>query len=203
MTLDEIALKHGTDKASSHHDYCRIYERYFGELRDQPVNLLEIGVQFGLSMKTWADYFHRGEIYGVDLTRDFQTDNPHVHLYQGDQSDWKFWKVLAIDGVRFDIVIDDGSHREGDQKVSFHNAWFAVKPGGYYVIEDCFTWWDADFNPGETMPVWAKDLVGDLNQNGKAYHGKPRPIENPLFSQLEQSIDFIHFHRGLMILKRK
>ena len=57
LTLDQIARKHGTDKCSTCHNYCRTYEQYFGPIRAWPVRLLEIGVQTGASIKTWLEYF--------------------------------------------------------------------------------------------------------------------------------------------------
>lgn len=201
MTLDEIALKHGTDKASSHHDYCRIYERYFEPLRDQPVNVLEIGVQFGLSIKTWAEYFHRGEIYGVDLTHDFKTDNPHIHLYLGDQSQEGFWHGFAR-GTQFDIVVDDGCHQAWPQEVSFLALWGRLKAGGFYVVEDIFTWFDTDFNDLGAGEGLVGASLGALNLGGKQYHGKPHPVANPDFGPFGKTIEFIHFYYGLMILKK-
>jgi demethylmacrocin O-methyltransferase len=202
MTLDEIALKHGTDKASSHHDYCRIYERYFAPLRDEPINLLEIGVQFGLSIQTWSDYFRRGTIFGVDIADNYKTDNPRVHLFLGDQADPGFWKGFLPE-TTFDIVVDDGCHHKDAQWTSCAALWPRVKPGGFYIIEDCFTWWDLDFTQQVGLPVWLELLIGRVNLHGKVYHGKPRPMSNPVFEPGEKTVEFVHCYYGLVILKKK
>ena len=52
-TLDEIGLKYGTDKSSSHHHYLPFYETFMAPLRDAPITLLEIGVYQGASLRTW------------------------------------------------------------------------------------------------------------------------------------------------------
>src|SRR5258705_6198874 len=77
MTLDELAIKHGTDKASQFtrtyakpHDYCRHLEGFFEPMRNHYINLIEIGVGGGESIKTWLDYFLAAQIYGVDLRHD-------------------------------------------------------------------------------------------------------------------------------------
>lgn len=42
--LDQLAIKHGTDKSSLHHDYCDIYERLFLHLKDENIVFIEAGV---------------------------------------------------------------------------------------------------------------------------------------------------------------
>lgn len=50
--LDAIGLFHQTDKSSIHHDYLRLYERILHNLRYEPINLIEIGVFRGSSLRT-------------------------------------------------------------------------------------------------------------------------------------------------------
>ena len=42
-TLTDLAIQHQTDKWGSH-SYTPHYEHHFNHLRDEPINLLEIGV---------------------------------------------------------------------------------------------------------------------------------------------------------------
>ena len=56
-SLAELARKHGTDKFE--HGYCPHYEDRFGNLRDQPITLLEIGSWYGQSLRMWREYFPR------------------------------------------------------------------------------------------------------------------------------------------------
>jgi hypothetical protein len=201
MTLDELAKKHQTDKSSLAHGYCDIYERYFGHLRDAKVNVLEIGTQFNLSIKMWAEYFHQGEIFGVDIVPTLPLDNSHVHLFQGDASHSAFWNGFAR-GVTFDICIDDASHKEFDQMVAFHSLWPRVKPGGWYCIEDTWTWFDSFFNV-PTVPHWLIPIISAINRGGKQYHGKPVTLDDPKFDEMEQTVEFAHFFPGLLIIKKR
>lgn len=201
-TLDEIALETKTDKSSGFHKYCPIYESYFSELRDKPIFLVEIGVQFGLSIKMWAEYFQLGEIFGVDIIDNFKSENPRVHLAVGNGADQEFWKTFHPE-VMFDIVIDDGSHKGSDQIPAFNALWPRVKPGGYFVIEDVFTAFDSFFDSPESLRQWLDYLFGNLNRNGRDYHGKPMRGSNVKLETIEKEIEFIHLYYGLIIIRKK
>lgn len=144
MSLEEIAKKHGTLKVQ--HGYMPIYEKFFGSMRCNPImNLLEIGVHEGASLRTWADYFLAGSsILGVDM---FLTDKAIAGAGRDSYS------LMGCDGSRdfhmilgkWDVIIDDGSHIGTEQLASFNGLWDSLKPGGYYIVEDLFAAYD---------PVW-------------------------------------------------
>jgi len=151
-TLDEIAHREKkpelwTDKKSATpgyvcHNYLRIYEREFSKWRDDPIQLLEIGVNKGASIKLWLAYFPNASVYGVDI-KEFknEADLPHTdrfRFFSGNQSDPTLWNVLFghLPYPLLDIIIDDGCHFSGPIHVAFECLWPRVKPGGYYIIED-------------------------------------------------------------------
>jgi hypothetical protein len=87
LTLDELGLKYGTDKASLHHNYLNFYEGFVAPLRDQPLTLLEIGVFQGASLRMWREYFPYAKVVGVDIMlscKQFETDRIKIEL--ADQS---------------------------------------------------------------------------------------------------------------------
>jgi hypothetical protein len=63
----EIAKKYGTDKHV--HKYTKIYHELLKDKRNDSVNLFEIGIYMGNSIKMWYDYFNEGKIYGIDNGR--------------------------------------------------------------------------------------------------------------------------------------
>jgi len=148
LLLDEIALKHGTDKASRHpvkgHGYTAHYADVFWPFRDEPLSVVEIGVGGGESIRMWLEYFPRALVYGVD---NVQGTNPwntvrggadlrYTFVY-GDQSDTTFWECFKVDyGPTFDIIIDDGGHFSNQIVTTFAGMWGTIKPGGFYCIED-------------------------------------------------------------------
>lgn len=152
-TLNEIAEEHGTDKAVTYtrvigqqgHGYAPYYDFLFGEMRHNPVRLLEIGVGGGESIKTWIEYFANPEarIFGVDVVKNTNPWNspeempdPRYRFNCGDQSDPTFLACLLADRGPFDIVIDDGSHMIKDIVASFRVLWPALCAGGLYCVED-------------------------------------------------------------------
>lgn len=151
QTLDEIAIRHQTDKASAFdrtwakpHDYCRHLERFFAPHRDNPIKILEIGIGGGESARTWVEYFPKAHIYGVDIvanTNTWNTPGSTLHhrykFSQGDQSSKAFWiSFLKENGAGWNIIIDDGSHTGEHIITTFYALWPFVLSGGIYEIED-------------------------------------------------------------------
>jgi hypothetical protein len=139
-SLDEIGRKAGTDKSSAHHDYLQFYERFFSTLRDSPINLLEVGVFHGASLRMWEEYFPHGSVVGADIDRAavrFRTDRTAIEIV--DQSNIQNLIDLGVKRGPFDIVIDDGSHLWEHQITTLRTLFPFVKPGGFYVVEDLQT----------------------------------------------------------------
>lgn len=206
MSIDELAIQHGSDKSSLYHGFAEHYERYFEPLRARPVRLLEVGYQFGLGMKVWLDYFHSlARFAAVDcVDNQVGCEDPRFSFAVGDQGKREFWEgYKPFGGGAFDIIIDDASHRASDQQETFNALWPRLAPGGYYAIEDTQTWCDAHFDSLVSGVRWMGVLIGCLNRNGKVYHGKPYPQPGVALDELEQSIAFIHFYNGLVIMKKQ
>lgn len=203
MTLDEICLLHGADKATSHHGYAPIYDNLFTPLRHKPIRLLEIGVQFGASIKTWLDYFPSASIAGVDVANDFKCDDKRYVFTQGDQGNPSFWDSFNPFLAPWDIVIDDGPHTVAHQSISFDKLWLKLAHGGLYIIEDCYTWPD----PRWAQVALARDFLftmfSDLNRGGKQYYGRPNGVGSDTPTQAELSVEWIQMHPGLVIIKKK
>lgn len=159
--LEELFNKYGCDKASKH-KYHLIYERDFEEIRNEPINLLEIGVFRGDSMRAWLDYFPNATIYGIDLfTRVKPEDidvleNPRVKWLQGDSTKPEIREAImkAWPRIRFDVIIDDGLHTPGANRKTFDNIFPVCKKIGAYYIEDV---WALDrMNPSQLKNPWLR-----------------------------------------------
>jgi len=120
--------------------YAEIYERRFERLRSKAINLFELGVHRGDSLRMWRDYFESGNVVGLDLGKS-ELDDPsgRIRLYQGKQQDLDLLDRIARENAPegFDIIIDDCSHMAQLSLLSFwHLFTHHLKVGGIYVIED-------------------------------------------------------------------
>ena len=129
MTLDELAIKYGTDKSSLDHNYTEFYERY---LPKNPKKILEIGVLTGASIRMWKEYFPEAEIHGLDLFEEHsEPDIEGVKWWKGSQTNPYILHQLRNE--HFTVVIDDGSHNSIDQLISFFGLY---EKGMTYFCED-------------------------------------------------------------------
>ena len=136
MTLLEIANKYPTSK--NDHGFIKIYQKHFSILKDQKINILEIGVERGDSLRMWREYFTNASICAIDLhDRNISVDNAEILI--GDQSDHSFLQSVVNKYGTFDIIIDDGSHQSKHIITSFNFLFNHLSDNGIYVIEDLQT----------------------------------------------------------------
>ena len=65
-SLKEIGKQYKTDKVNDDVNYTEAYEKYFENIRDKNLKILEIGVKHGAGLLTWNNYFTNACIYGMD-----------------------------------------------------------------------------------------------------------------------------------------
>lgn len=142
--MEAIFNKYDTDKNSKFHNYTRQYASLFEKYRTKSnLKFLEIGVFRGESIKAWREYF-TGEgavVVGLDLNPVEGLDNIEI----GDASDTKIIKKLHEKYGPFDIIVDDGGHRNDQVIRSFEEFFPLLADGGMYVVEDTVTWNDTSF----------------------------------------------------------
>lgn len=122
----------GGDKGTAH-SYIDLYEKYMQ--KTDSINLLEIGIQCGYSLKMWNEYFTNSNIYGVDITLQFNRFAELKNLFEFDATIAENIPD-SIMSIEFDYIIDDGSHMLKDQINSFNIFFPLLKNDGQYFIED-------------------------------------------------------------------
>lgn len=155
MTLHEIGLKHGTDKAT-YHNYCDFYQE---QLKGMVIErILEIGVKDGASLRMWKEFYPHAEVVGIDINP-IPTQGCTVH--QMTQTD-----VYALMSLgKFDLIIDDGSHKTLDQQITFKHLYHnQLHKFGAYIIEDVHTSFYTEYinSARTTFDIFAE--VGTLFQ---------------------------------------
>jgi beta-1,4-mannosyl-glycoprotein beta-1,4-N-acetylglucosaminyltransferase len=157
MTLNEIGLNYGTDKAT-YHNFLNFYEQKIEHLKNEQINLLEIGFLNGNSIKTWLDYFPNGEIYCIDII-DVDFTHERFHFTKISQEDKNLVELYKDEF--FDIIIDDGSHITSHQFKSLEYLWSKLKYSGIYIIEDLHTSFRSEYI--DTIVTPYQFLTDDVN----------------------------------------
>jgi hypothetical protein len=138
VTLHDLGSFYNTDKSYLHNYYNRFYEQLFKPYK-QKADILEIGVLDGGSLKVWEKYFREGKIHGIDLKVNEELHTDRVTTFKVDQSSIDELNEFASKSEKYDIIVDDGSHKMMDQQITFQIFFDLVKSGGLFVIEDLQT----------------------------------------------------------------
>ena len=139
MTLTELANKYRTDKGTTAyeaHGYTEIYQKYIPA--DKTCKLLELGVQFGDSIRMWNEYNPNMIVHAVDYNAHLMRydGNEKFTFHVGNQSDEQFMNGVLEQISDLDFVVDDGSHYLNDTFASFTYIFPRLKKGAVYFIED-------------------------------------------------------------------
>lgn len=213
MTLDELAVKYGTDKSSAGHNYCKYYEVFFEPMRKEMINLLEIGIDKGDSIKMWSDYFRMAQIHGIDIRGEYDYLRREAvgYMIKTHTVDHSNKADLVMFGEAhdkyFDIIIEDGSHMSADSILTFETLFPHLRSGGYYCIEDMLCDYDPRWNKGVSSLERVKKMVGEVNMNGLVSNdaicaNKIEAVKKYDGTYFENNIEFIFVSMGLCIIKK-
>jgi hypothetical protein len=222
ISLISLAFKYKTDKGYAH-DYMPVYEQYFNSRRDHELTILEIGFAEGNSARMWEEYFPKAELHFIDINKEAMqkgslllSHRSYTHLV--DQSDARSLRQFAEHlGKKIDIIIDDGSHKNRDQILSFEALFPYVTSGGCYVIEDLHTsYWSLYGGGGDTLqPMALKssaitfllERVHDVNYYGARtgyadFNRCAQSLKNT-FTGYQREIKSIHFYCSMCFVFKR
>ena len=198
-TLAQIGKKYPTSKNKT--GFIPIYEHFLDSLREKEINILEIGVDKGDSLRLWRDYFSKAKICGIDIVKkDFSINN--VEILCGDQSDYNFLSEIVKKYGKFDVIIDDGSHVSKHIISSFNYLFDYLNENGLYIIEDLQTSYIPRFggsrlnlNKKKTSMNFIKTLSDSIN-----YEHKDKPFFKK--SIYDGKIKSVHFYQNISIIEK-
>lgn len=125
MKSSDLLRKYNSDKVTVH-SYGDFYDTEFGKLTE-PLNLLEIGVLEGASLRAWRELFPESAITGIDIKSSARIEG--VTLIQADI------KTVTLDG-KFDVILDDSSHDLLESMYEVLNFLPNLTEKGMLIIED-------------------------------------------------------------------
>ena len=202
MLLEDLQKKHKADKLDSDiaMHFLNVYERWFEPIRLNKMEVLEIGIHHGGSLKMWEEYFPNSQITGIDVDKKCKKHEAgRIKVFIGDQADIAFLQTMG----RFNIIIDDGGHKMDQQKNSFYELWNHLNHNGMYVLEDLETsYWpkfDGVYRNKNTTIEMLKGLVDNVNCVGAAH---PRSEHKKKIVE-DLNIEAIHFYQSLCLIHKK
>ena len=123
--LSEMCLlgeKYGTDKSvfnkktKHQHSYTPIYNILFNHLKDQKINIAELGVAYSSSLRMFREYFKKANIDVFDNDENTLETSKNIKLsdvnyFQLDvENKMNIKKLFEKNNIFYDIIIDDTSH---------------------------------------------------------------------------------------------
>ncbi|HXC38698.1 MAG TPA: class I SAM-dependent methyltransferase [Burkholderiales bacterium] len=216
--LMELYLSHRGKVSDKWEAYFGIYDRVFAGLRDAPVRLLEIGVQNGGSLELWARYFESARlILGCDVDQRcaaLQYDDDRIDVVAADVNSSFAYDDIRSLSERFDIIIDDGSHRSRDIIKALLRYFPLLEPGGLFVIEDLHAVYGGSHEGGPPGAYSAMDFLKLLADLVNAdFWRNDLPVANLLERYLsgaeppaflsDGSIESIEFSNSMAVIRRR
>lgn len=190
MSLQKLGILFGTDKAQN--GMLDYYEKKLQVWRNEEINLLEVGVFHGASLRTWREFFPKARVYGLDAFQGKQ-GNGHtfqnyrqfhnevmvekkydrIHLIECDQADRKSLEKVRDDllekKIQFHFILDDGSHLMKDQQQTLGILAPCIVKGGYYFMEDWGSSIDAYPDVEPTLNNSTLTMMLLFNHNGRLH----------------------------------
>ena len=206
MFQKQFMINESNSDKISHHGYHRFYPWFLEHLRDEHINLLEIGIDENESLKLWKGYFNNVNLHGIDIDEK-EFDNTEVTLHKVDQSNaLELDQFVANVGIDFDVIIDDGSHVPEHQILTISKLWKLVKPGGIYIIEDIETsYWKKSKIYGYRFNARKNGIISEFIKiidviNSEFSKSKKQKL---LLKNFSQEVEMLTFAQNCIILVKK
>lgn len=170
LPLGRVMRLFGSDKQQEgQHAYGQTYHELFRRFRHRRIKLLEIGVLSGASLLGWRAFLSRATVVGADIAPIGHLGYRGLRTRQTDQSSPEALAALAADEGPFDVIIDDGSHINAHQILTFYTMFPHLNDDGIYVIEDAQTsFWPGPYGGAHpTDPGFADTCIGEMLELSK------------------------------------
>ncbi len=206
LSFKTIFYQHKQNVSDKWVNYFDIYEECFRSYIANRPNVLEIGVQNGGTLQILNTYLKNAVLYGVDIDPKVLnlTLDANIHVYNfnitDEQSINQYFKNL-----KFDIIIDDGSHICSDIIQTFKLFFSKLKPGGVFLIEDLHTsYWQShggSYLGADSAIEFFKKFADLLN----FYHIKDHHFEKNLSSEDKYIFEWlrsIYFYDSVVVIHK-
>lgn len=210
--LSDYFINNRNGDIHKYHHYFPIYHKHFSRFRGSPVNVLEIGVAQGGSLKMWKEYFGKeANIYGLDIdpeAKKYENKEEGIHICIGDQGDRDFMERLMETLPEITVLIDDGGHTTLQQTTTFLACYDKLADDGVYLCEDLHTnYWSPFIDTKETFVEYIIGHIHALNYwfDEKHDHSQwaektPPSMKIPKFTNITHGISF---YNSVIVLEKE
>lgn len=131
------------------------YNDLFTDIKKDFLDILEIGIHNGDSIRLWDDFFCNGNIICLDINKNEKTEDLEHRekvtcLYEDAYS---LQTVKKLSAKKFDIIIDDGPHTLESFEFFIDFYFPLLKDNGIFIIEDIID------------TSWSQNLLDRLPKN--------------------------------------
>ena len=188
--LLDIVDHYNTDKHYEHNYFNLIYSDVLSPLKNDVKKFVEVGTYGGGSIELWRDYFTNATVYGLDINFSILNlrSEDRIELVNLDQSDRKQLNKFSSEHNDIDVILDDGSHKMGDQQITLATLFKSLKSGGIFILEDLHTSLEAILPEkawcgwGDPTKTLTLDMLNNFIKTGK--------IESDYMT--EEEIDYLN-----------
>ena len=133
--------RNSSDKEVYHKYITNFYSEKFSKFKNENINILEIGVLYGDSLKLWDDFFINARIYGADIQNIIRHNySDKVSLIFENAYSEEFLEKMKTNNLYFDIIIEDGPHTLDTQFffLSRFGEILKKQQGSMLILEDVY-----------------------------------------------------------------
>jgi len=177
------------------HDYSDFYKKNLVFLKEKKIDILEIGTAKGDGLASFYYYFPNSNLIGLDNNPfRLRHKSNRIRNIFADVSSKQILKNLTNHlNQKFDLIIEDSSHKLIDQILCFVENFKNLKNGGIYVVEDLnFPDIHEIYNP-------TKEKINLKNILSKIASGKEvisKFIEKEEINYIKENVQSIDFYKS-------
>jgi hypothetical protein len=188
------------------HGYAKFYDNYFKNIKNEKLNILEIGSFYGNASASLFFYFRNSFLYAADIFPDlFRYKSKRVTSFFVNSSEEDSIKnEIIAKKIEFNIIIEDASHSFKDQIISLFLLFKSLKSEGLFIIEELdFPDTRKDMNLEDEHPTLREIL--DKIKTGLDFYSEYISLEDKKYFM--ENFDSIEVFKGnfneIAIIKKK
>lgn len=154
------------------HSYLDLYQNLLISKKETALNVLEVGILDGGSIKLWGDFFTNATVYGLDIIHNndvwdvLKNNSKYVLHTSTDAYNSEIFKTNFLDkNIKCDFMLDDGPHTL-ESMIQFIKLYSQIMTDdGILIVEDVQEW--------DWIDILKENTPDHLKQYIKVYDLRP------------------------------